>query len=840
MIVTVLQARLQRNSEGQEVVTEVRSKIYLVDLAGSESARRTEAQGQQLREGGAINQSLLTLSRVIKKLAGEGAEAGHVPYRDSMLTWLLKECLGGNSRAAMLAAISPGAADYEETLSTLKYAASAKKIVNRAVINRDPTSKLIAELKAEMEELRAHLERSSSQLERRGGSSSAEEAEMEELRAQLEELERLKAAEEAYEQELVRLRTRLELANQTLMKENALRIAAENELRAHGLMPLALRILRSHSDPLGIAREALIAQSRPLRAPPPTAPPPPLLRMFSTRSGRVAPAPIDQAKVVVAMVEAAATASVQGASLEAVKAAVAASSAATMHGMPMAVAMDAAAAACKAVMAGASEIDAATAGAAAADTAMEAIDAKHELELAKEAAASVEQLLRQALASAAGDGDAERAAAREALIAQLQEQCNAASQRIKDSEDNLRAAEVQRKCLEAAAVQLSDAVGQLQRLTSEMAQIQAEIVMIDVQSRLLQRELDSYVAGGMCTGKRLKVQGVERVTLENVISKLQADRPTHEARLRDKKQQVDTFKGSMRQAMPSYWEQTMALSSDHGYALHEVNAANNGETYQLLQRFLHTTKPKELGQGRDVKWAGTYTKLELQRAWRIEHPGLYEKFRTGRSKVGNDVKRVERCNTYNAPSTNIELAALAQDMPGGVDAQSHEHYLLHGTKPEVLPDLLNEGLNERFSGGLFGHGSYLAEDAAKIDQYVYPDPEPNKDLSRLHRLLYPAGGAHPGTTSDPVFYCLVCRVALGLPVRTQDAKQNMDNNSRSVWAVEDRELANIDTGGAVDPPVRHHSLLAEMGDKIMRFREIIVTHGEYIYPEYVLAYKRRP
>ena len=865
MIVTVLQARLQRNSEGQEVVTEVRSKIYLVDLAGSESARRTEAQGQQLREGGAINQSLLTLSRVIKKLAGEGAEAGHVPYRDSMLTHLLKECLGGNSRAAMLAAISPGAADYEETLSTLKYAASAKKIVNRAVINRDPTSKLIAELKAEMEELRAHLERSSSQLERRGGSSSAEEAEMEELRAHLE---LLKAAEEAHEQELVRLRTRLERANQTVMAETALRIKAENELGKHGLK--LLRCSRAHSDPLGIAREALIAQSRPLRAPPPTAPPPPLLRMFSTRSGRVAPAPIDQAKVAVAMFEAAAKASVRGASPEAFNAAVAASRAATMHGMPMAVAMDAAAAACNAVMAGASEIDAATAGAAAADAAMVAMvamDAKNELELeqakeaakyeleqAKEAAAIVEQRLRQAQASAASDGDA--AAAREGRIAQLQEQSNAANKRIKDSENNLRAAEVavraaaqaQARSLESAAVQVSDAVGQLHRLTSEIVQIQSEIVTINVQSRLLQSELDSEVAGGMCIGKRLKVQGSERVIYENELSKLIANRPTHEARLRDKRQQVDKFKDSIRQrfgqrfGLPSYWEQAMALSSDRGYALHEVNAGNDGKTYELLQRFLSTTKPHELGVGRDVKWAGKYTKLELQRAWRIEHPRLYERFRTGRSKVGNDVERVERCNTYKAPSTNIELAALAQDMPGSVDAQSHEHYLLHGTKPEVLPDLLNDGLNERFSGGLFGNGTYLAEDAAKIDQYVFPDPDPelNKDFSVLHKLLYPAGGAHPGTTSDPVFYCLVCRVALGLPVRTQDAKQNMDNNSRSVWAVEDRELANIDTGGAVDPPVRHHSLLAEMGDKIMRFREIIVTHGEYIYPEYVLAYKRRP
>jgi hypothetical protein len=359
----------------------------------------------------------------------------------------------------------------------------------------------------------------------------------------------------------------------------------------------------------------------------------------------------------------------------------------------------------------------------------------------------------------------------------------------------------------------------------------------------------------------------------------------------------DQLLETKRNALPAYWEQTMALSSDHGYALHEVNEGKDGETYKLLQCFLRTTKPHELGQGRDVKWPGKYTELELQRAWCIENPVLYKHFHTGRSKVGCEVKRVGKCNTYKAPSTNIELAALAKNMPGGVDAHSHEYYLLHGTKPDLLPALLNEGLNERYSSGLFGNGTYFAEDAAKIDQYMFPDPDPNKDFIALHKLLYPAGGAGavalpapnlspnlpagwfggifgsgaafataaaaaataaaaaaataavaaaaassspPGTTSDPVFYCLLCRVALGLPVRTQDSKQNMDNTSRPVWAVENRELAYIETGGAVDPRVRHHSLLAEMGIKIHRFREIIVTHGEYIYPEYLLAYKRKP
>nr|POE62391.1 kinesin-like protein kif13b [Quercus suber] len=129
------------------------ARMRLVDLAGSERAGRTEATGQRLREGGNINQSLTTLGRVIAALADPRRQAANrvngkqnqskrraevVPYRDSVLTWLLKDSLGGNSKTAMVACISP--TDYEETLSTLRYADQAKRIRTKAHINQDAVS----------------------------------------------------------------------------------------------------------------------------------------------------------------------------------------------------------------------------------------------------------------------------------------------------------------------------------------------------------------------------------------------------------------------------------------------------------------------------------------------------------------------------------------------------------------------------------------------------------------------------------------------------------------------------------------------------------------------------
>ncbi|XP_024876232.1 kinesin-like protein KIF14 [Temnothorax curvispinosus] len=133
-----------------------RSKINLVDLAGSERLSQTSATGDRLREGVSINKSLLTLGKVISSLTENtnNRKQGFVPYRESVLTWLLKESLGGNSRTAMLGTVSPANIHVEETLATLRYACQARAIVNRIRINEDPHDRLIRELKAEVLRLR--------------------------------------------------------------------------------------------------------------------------------------------------------------------------------------------------------------------------------------------------------------------------------------------------------------------------------------------------------------------------------------------------------------------------------------------------------------------------------------------------------------------------------------------------------------------------------------------------------------------------------------------------------------------------------------------------------------
>uniref|UniRef100_A0A2K6MVN9 Kinesin family member 13A n=1 Tax=Rhinopithecus bieti TaxID=61621 RepID=A0A2K6MVN9_RHIBE len=176
IIITQTLYDLQSGNSGEKV-----SKVSLVDLAGSERVSKTGAAGERLKEGSNINKSLTTLGLVISSLADQAAGKGKnkfVPYRDSVLTWLLKDNLGGNSQTSMIATISPAADNYEETLSTLRYADRAKRIVNHAVVNEDPNAKVIRELREEVEKLREQL-------------SQAEAMKAPELKEKLEESEKL-------------------------------------------------------------------------------------------------------------------------------------------------------------------------------------------------------------------------------------------------------------------------------------------------------------------------------------------------------------------------------------------------------------------------------------------------------------------------------------------------------------------------------------------------------------------------------------------------------------------------------------------------------------------------
>uniref|UniRef100_A0A8C2A6I5 plus-end-directed kinesin ATPase n=1 Tax=Cyprinus carpio TaxID=7962 RepID=A0A8C2A6I5_CYPCA len=164
-VFTIVFTQKKYDSE-TDLSTEKVSKISLVDLAGSERADSTGAKGTRLKEGANINKSLTTLGKVISALAEVVSIIQHlkkkkktdfIPYRDSVLTWLLRENLGGNSRTAMVAALSPADINYDETLSTLRYADRAKQIKCNAVINEDPNNRLVRELKDEVTRLKELL-----------------------------------------------------------------------------------------------------------------------------------------------------------------------------------------------------------------------------------------------------------------------------------------------------------------------------------------------------------------------------------------------------------------------------------------------------------------------------------------------------------------------------------------------------------------------------------------------------------------------------------------------------------------------------------------------------------
>lgn len=235
-----------------DATTERLARIRLVDLAGSERAKATEATGARLREGSNINKSLTTLGRVIAALAdprharvhngGKARSKDVVPYRDSILTWLLKDSLGGNSKTAMIACIAPS--DYDETLSTLRYADQAKHIRTRAIVNQDSVSAAerdaqIAEMQDMIRQLQVQVSLANQQAMERGnkgkldggagmhaasGVTAARDEKLEEYQIKVERMQRLMEEERLVGESRVRqlmeqneaLRLHLKLAVESL------------------------------------------------------------------------------------------------------------------------------------------------------------------------------------------------------------------------------------------------------------------------------------------------------------------------------------------------------------------------------------------------------------------------------------------------------------------------------------------------------------------------------------------------------------------------------------------------------------------------------------------------
>lgn len=248
----------------QDMPSETISKIHLVDLAGSERATSSGAVGDRLKEGANINKSLVTLGIVISTLAENSINASSpgrkssyrkklfVPYRDSVLTFLLKDSLGGNSKTVMVAAISPAECNYGETLSTLRYAHRAKSIINTPTINEDPNVQLIRELRSEIDRLKTIIRNTGTGDERTSLTDSAKAAKkLHENQARVEQLtkdwtEKWKEAQSIMQESELQLRrygscavlVDLELPHLVRLEEDPLR----TEIMLYRIMPGKTRI----------------------------------------------------------------------------------------------------------------------------------------------------------------------------------------------------------------------------------------------------------------------------------------------------------------------------------------------------------------------------------------------------------------------------------------------------------------------------------------------------------------------------------------------------------------------------------------------------------------------
>jgi len=318
-------------------------------------------------------------------------------------------------------------------------------------------------------------------------------------------------------------------------------------------------------------------------------------------------------------------------------------------------------------------------------------------------------------------------------------------------------------------------------------------------------------------------------------------------------------------ARPRYWSNRAAKQSS-GWAAERLESA---PLLAALEAALRVADPASLTRGRDVREGGAYSRLGLAAAWRVENPWQWDRYAVERSGLQSlaalaRFPRVALRPELLEATARLEAGAGA----GGLLSAVNEVWLLHGTRPETVVPILSGGMNERFSDGHFGGGTYLAEVADKINQYVVCENAckgggggaggtSTSPLDELHRVLYGRGEPRPAN----VFYAFVCRALLGYAVRTKDGATDLDtggggggggggagagagaatSKAAPLFAhSKRRELAFIPSDKGLPAGTRYHSILVETGGKVKRHREFVVFHSERIYPEYLVAFHRLP
>jgi hypothetical protein len=309
-------------------------------------------------------------------------------------------------------------------------------------------------------------------------------------------------------------------------------------------------------------------------------------------------------------------------------------------------------------------------------------------------------------------------------------------------------------------------------------------------------------------------------------------------------------------ACPTYWHQRG--TSGGGLGLEVIDAKSN--EWKVFEGLLEQTRADWLGKGQDQATRGRYNRLEVKRAWRVENPTLWRQYMASAAKVADEVVKCEAVGVA-AASPKERTRDVAGGLPGKLDSRTREAYLFHGvSEPEnALLNILTNGFKQAYAGNnagtAFGKGVYFAELAGKSDQYVTIDRGYDASSALHHRLFgsaaaaastpttsavgaaskrpaksppkqRPAGastGGHPGH----IFYLILARVARGVHADHFAMHQKV-----FAPGTDKKELKNVWN----NPPVAYHSNFVTSSQ--LRFNEFVIFHGEYAYPEYIIAFER--